>query len=371
MYRFELVPICHSVGYQQCVPGMADGWITPTSDLGTFEQNCYLFGQNSTYWWSQASKQCIDSGGQLAVIETHAEFQWIMQVYAANFSSIDGFFVDATRNRYGTSSYTPAWRGGSSLSAGVETLFNNLTYNSGFNKTECYNTEFYNPEFYLTASGNLQEIYERIQILTNGGYMCKKFRSAPKPSVVGYNIGYCFPSLPSDGACPSGWTNYTPNSAPFCYQLQLSNISGVDEQFRNCHGIGADLVYLDTSAELMWLLNKGLMSSLYSRNDINAHRFRYGPAFTYSNGQNVTAITYYGINSNWWLTDNPDDWCGMESCLEIIAGTGGNYRLNDIACMTTFPSYPSASGVCKRPLCSTLKIMFDSSNILQSSIIIP
>ena len=345
---------------------MADGWITPTSDLGTFEQNCYLFGQNSTYWWSQASKQCVDLGGRLAVIETHAEFQWIMQVYAANFSSIDGFFVDATRNRYGTSSYTPSWRGGSSLSAGVGTLFNNLTYNSDF-KTGCYN--LYYPEFYLTANGNLQEIYERMQILTNGGYMCKKFRSAPKPSVVGYNIGYCFPSLPSDGACPSGWINYTPNSAPFCYQLQLSNISGVDEQFRNCHGIGADLVYLETSAELMWLHNNGLMGSLYSRNDINAHRFRYGPAFTYSNGKNIGAFTYYGntTSNNWWLTGQPDDWCEMESCLEllIIVGSDGQYVGNDVPCMitNTFPEYPRVSGVCKRPLCSTLKIMFDSSNI--------
>ena len=346
MFRIAIAPTCHSISYQNCNANLNDGWLAPTTDLGTFEQNCYFFGQSSTFWWSQSYKQCVDLGGRLAVIETNTEFMWIMQLYAANYSSIGGFFVDATLNRYGASSYMPAWRGGSPLAMGSGIVF----YTSGFIWSGCYGNNYYYPEFYLTATGNLQEIYERSQIPTNGGYLCKKFQSAPKPSTIVYNIGYCFPSLPSGGTCPSGWIQYTPNSVPFCYQSQLSGIFGVDEQFRLCHGIGADLEYLDASAEYSWLYNTGLMSNSYSRNDMNAHRFRYGPAFTYSNGQSLTQFTYNGPGSTGWASSQPDDMCNMESCWETTIN-----GWDDISCLIFGGTYPNANGVCKRPLCGIQK----------------
>ena len=353
MFRIAIAPTCYSISYQNCNASLNDGWLAPTTDLGTFEQNCYFIGQSSTFLWSQSYKQCVDLGGRLAVIETNTEFMWIMQLYAANYSSIGGFFVDATRNRYGASSYMPAWRGGSLLASGSGSVFNNLLYNSGFNYSVCYGYNYYYPEFYLTATGNLQEIYERNKIPTNGGYLCKKFQSAPKPSTIVYNIGYCFPSLPSGGTCPSGWTRYTPNSVPFCYQSQLSANFGVDEQFRYCHGIGADLVYLDASAEYSWFYNTGLMSNLYSRNNMNAHRYRYGPTFTYSNGQSITQFTYNGPGRTVWSYLNPNDYCNMESCWEALGTIANGW--NDVPCFFVGSTSTDVNGVCKRPLCGTQK----------------
>ena len=352
MFRIAIAPNCHSISYQNCNASVNDGWLAPTTDLGTFEQNCYFFGQNSTFWWSQSYKQCVDLGGRLAVIETNTEFTWVMQLYTANYSSIGGLFVDATRNRYGASSYIPAWRGGSPLANGSGIVFNNLLYNSGlYYDSVCYHVNYYYPEFYLTATGNLQEIKERNQIATNGGYLCKKFQSAPKPSTIVYNIGYCFPSLPSGGTCPSGWTQYTPNSVPICYQSQISHVIGVDEQFRNCHGLGADLVYLDASAEFSWLYNTGLLSISYKQNHINSHRFRYGPAFTYSNGQSMTQFTYNGPANAGSFALIPDDYCSSESCYATMDANGWN----DVMCYRAESISYNFNGVCKRPLCGTQK----------------
>lgn len=347
-YRISFSPTTSSVIYQNCVSNVSDGWLAPTSDLGTFEQNCYHFGLNSGYYWSHASKTCVDLGGRLAVIETSAEFMWIMQIYAQNFSSSRGFFVDATRNRYGTTRCDPAWRGGVSLSTGVGTFVNNVNYSAIYSST-CYSIPIYIPEFYLTAAGNLQEIGERSSI-SNGGYICKKYQTAPIQSTVMYNIGYCFPTLPSGNSCPSGWTLYSPNSAPFCYSRSLISIEGPDEQFRICHGIGADLVYLDASAEYSWLFNSGLMQDSTWHNALNAHRFRYGPAFTYSNGKSVASFAYSGPGVTSWINSNPGDQCSIESCFEICP-TSRALGWNDAPCFSL--SNVVSNGVCKRPLCGT------------------
>ena len=331
--------------------------MVPTTDLGTFEQNCYFFGSSSSYCWSQASRQCVDLGGRLSVIETKAEFLWIMSIYLANFSSINGFFVDATRNRYGPSTLISAWRGGTPLSAGSGTLFNNL-YSSGFwfMYSGCWTgyTNYYS-EFYLTPSGNMQDINERWGVR---GYLCKKQRSAPKPSTVGYNIGYCFPSLPSGGSCPSGWQQYTPGSEPFCYQSQFSYTYAGDDHFRLCHVIGADLVYIDVSTEYSWLYNTGLMSNSW-RNDLNAHRFRYGPAYTYSNGLNVNNFTYIGIGPSGSSLSSAinNDWCGISSCIETLSNVWNP------KCCFSIQGVGTNNGVCKRPLCGIQQ----NSLILQTS----
>lgn len=262
---------------------------------------------------------------------------------ASNYSTVNGFFVDATRNRYGTSSCVPSWRGGAALANGVGILFNTLTI------TPVDSGGWYIPMFYLTKTGNLIEIDERISISSNGGYLCKKFQSAPTPFTVVYNTGPCFASLPSNGSCPSGWMQYTPNSTPFCYQTQVSYNDGVDEQFRNCHGIGADLVYLDSSAEYSWLYTKNLMSNNFYSNDINAHRFRYGPTFTYSNGQSFSAFIYNGPGPTGWGSGEPDDSGNYDGCME----SWGNpyFGWNDHPCALIETNPKVTGGVCKRPLC--------------------
>ena len=278
---------------------------------------------------------------------------------ASNYSSVKGFFVDATMNRYGTSSYVPAWQGGAPLSDGVGILFNLLSY-TPITSSNWYT---YYAQFYLTKIGNLQEIDERVTILTKGGYLCKKFQSAPTPSTVVYNIGFCFPSLPSNGSCPSGWMKYTPNSTPFCYLTQLSYDDGVDEQFRNCQGIGADLIYLDSSPEYSWLYTKSLMNNNFYSNDINAHRFRYGPnglpngpnSFTYSNGIGFSAFTYSGPGPTGWGSGEPDDSSSYDGCMESW-GTYSWFGWNDHPCgltdtATSFSTASTVGGACKRRLC--------------------
>lgn len=323
--------------------------MTPLNDLGTFEQNCYYFGQNSAYYWDHAFQQCIDLGGQLAVIETYAEFQWIMQLYSANYSFIGGLYLDVTRNRYGSSTLTSAWRGGVSLLSGVGSLFNNVTI-TPLDNSSCYGGNYYYPAFYLTLSGNLQDIQERSTI-TNGGYLCKKFRAAPKPSPVGYNLGYCFPSIQSNGSCPVGWSSYTPNNTvPFCYFSFVSYIFSVDEQFRICHSSGADLIFLDDSSEYSWLYSSGQYSNNYYSNRLNVHRYRYGPTFSWSNGLsfNTTSNGYSGPGPTDWCTTDPRDDCAFESCIEAYGSGGTCWK--DVSCYAYYPSQ-SMAAVCKRPLC--------------------
>lgn len=334
-----------------CDSGASNGWITPTIDLGAFETSCYYFGMNSTYYWDHAYKQCVDSGGRLAVIETNAEFTWIMQIYSTFYSYISGFYVDATRNRYGNVSLTPSWRGGVALSEGIGTLFNNLSYTSLYSSS-C--GMLYAPAFYLTATGNLQEIRERE---IRGGFLCKKYSTSKTPLTVGYNNGYCFPSLHSIGSCPSGWLTYTPNLTPFCYSPLVSTISGADEQFRQCHNLGADLVYIESANEYSWLYTGGGASNAYFSNDLNAHRFRYGPAFSYSNGQSFSSIAYSGPGPTFWLSTNPSDTCGMESCIEAIGNQSYGWNDSPCVCFSQCKPFPLIiGGVCKRPLCGTIHL---------------
>lgn len=326
----------------------ADGWVTPTRDLGTFEVNCYYFGANSSFYWDHAYKQCVELGGRLAVIETSAEFAWIMQMYAANYSSIGGFFVDATRNRYGDPMKTPAWRGGIPLTATEGILYNKLLYT--MNTTSCSCGTYYNPAFYLTASGNLKDIFETGKIPSNGGYLCKKYRTAPSPPTFGYNLGTCFPSLPAVAKCPSGWSQYnTSDSSAFCYQsLSLESLEG-DEGLRQCHNIGADLMYVDSPPEYSWIYNTGLYSANATFNLYNVHRLRYGSAISFSNGQILNPDIFLGPGPNYWKPNEPLITClncGGSNCMGVFDGW------RSLCCSTySHVTTSTANGICKRPLC--------------------
>lgn len=346
------------------------------ADLGTFEKSCYYFGTNFTYVWDLAYKQCVDLGGRLAVIETRAEFLWIMQMLTANDSSLGGLYVDATRGRYGNSNFSAAWRGGKALSEGPGELFNNLNLTFGTIATvvcssDCvYNNILYKPAFYLSQSGDLVDLEEWNTIPGgNGGYLCKKNRSAPRPSFDGYNIGYCFPELQSNGSCPTGWMQFAPNGAQFCYKAFVSSFGVVDESFRLCHAIGADLLYIDSSAELWWLVQKsGLVANnlLYNyRIDLNAHRLRYGPTFSWSNGQPV-ANSVEGL-----LEMRTDLYCPQQLCkFEIencayLLGQSAVWQPSSTPCLSAQPALGTGDtstkyAVCKRPLCG-MHIRFSCS----------
>ena len=241
------------------------------SDLGIFEVSCYYFTVSSIYW-DQAWKACADmgSGSKLAAIETTAEFNWVLQIYNSNYPTAGGFYVDAVTNRYGSAWGTPAWRGGMSLSSGVGSTY---TVTALVNDA-CYSGNTYNQHFYLTSSGSLLDLPEQ-STPTNIGYICKKFQSAPYPSTVGYNIGYCFPSV-SGSNCPSGWTKLIPNSSPFCYYFLTAN-NLWEEDFRQCHTLGADMVYVESASEITFLTNNGVAGTFTGYANLNAHRFRYGP----------------------------------------------------------------------------------------------
>lgn len=106
-----------------------------------------------------------------------------------------------------------------------------------------YLVRLYKHVFYLYSAGNIVGIFERNNI-ENGGYLCKKYRTAPTPTTIGYNLGYCFPTQ----GCPDGWTAFNPGSQGFCYFPTLVKYSW-DESFRICHALGADLLYLESAAE--------------------------------------------------------------------------------------------------------------------------
>ena len=164
-----------------------------------------------------------------------------------------------------------------------------------------------------------------------GGYICKKFRTALYPNTIGYNLGYCWPSLPNN-TCPTGWTQYNPGSGNFCYFPITGVYAGSDEIYRQCHQMGADQTYIENGAEVTYLKGVGILSLAFN-NQVNAHRFRYGPyglpnnlttSFTWSTGINV--YNNYGLE--WLNPPEPNDDCTAESCLQFLT----NLKMNDITC---------------------------------------
>lgn len=193
------------------------------------------------------------------------------------------------------------------------------------------------------------DVAERTSI-SNGGYLCKKFRTAAYPSRVGYNLGYCFPT--SSGSCPSGWLQFSPSST-FCYIGYYGPYYPHDEIFRQCHQLGADMVYIASTAEYSWLQSVNLISSVTNNNKLNGHGFRYGPGYAgighplyWSNGVQVTSGPF-GIL---WSSGEPNDYCDGEMYLEYYSGT---FSYNDIPGFIddTTNSYSNGVGSCKRPLC--------------------
>ena len=269
-----------------------------------------------------------------------------MQMYSTNYASVGGFYVDATRNRYSNTTYTPAWRGGTSLASGAGTLFNSLFF-TNYSYNGCAQQNYYNQHFYLSSSGDLQDIFERSAI-TNGGYLCKKFQYAPTPATVGYNLATCFPYVGSGGSCPSGWLQFAPNATSFCYLNITGNFKAQEEYMRQCYMSGADLVYAGSSSEFGWLYSSGLINST-NEHFYNAHRFRYGPSYSWSNGAPLNPSSFTNGINNYWFPGEPIDGCSMYSCANVLANAGG--FSNDICeTMTTLGSTVTAA-VCKRPLC--------------------
>lgn len=116
--------------------------------------------------------------------------------------------------------------------------------------------------------------------------------------------------------------------------------------------MGADLTYIESTAELTFLQGNGFISSS-NYNKLNAHRIRYGPlglpnsattAMTWSNG--VPVYNNYGIV---WNSGEPNEQCSTESCFELYAS---GYA-NDVTCYVgaTGSGYHNGIGSCKRPMC--------------------
>ena len=271
------------------------------------------------------------------------------------------FYVDATTNRYGSSWGIPSWRGGMSLS--TSGVGSNYIVTSPANNS-CHDIYTYKQHFYMTSSGQLKDLFER-NIISNSGYICKKFNSAQYSSTVGYNIGTCFPSL-SGGTCPSGWFEFTPNSSPICYYVLSSSVVW-EEHFRMCHSLGADMLYLESSSEIIMVNDKGVTLTSGITTSLNAHRFRYGPtvpngpnAFYWSNGAPLTPNQFGGqVN---WGPGEPNDVCNEESCLISYQNVSW---LDDFPCNSNLGSpgsFEEGASMCKRPMCSMLIFIFMHAN---------
>ena len=208
----------------------------------------------------------------------------------------------------------------------------------------------------MNSSGYIADIFERSTI-TNGGYLCKKFKTASYPSTVGYNLAYCFLSLGNGGSCPTGWTAFNPGSGNFCYYPINSYYTSHDEIYRQCHALGADLAYIESTTEFNMMSTNGWMdTSLYMA--LNGNRFRYGPfgipnsptALSWSNGAVVANPGTFGFS---WCGGNPDNWCTTESALQYIY-----CGLNDITpylnLIGSNTNLAMIIGVCKRPQCGIL-----------------
>lgn len=216
----------------------------------------------------------------------------------------------------------------------------------------------YNHGFYLNTAGNLVDIFERIS-LSPGGYLCKKFRTAAYPARVAYNLGYCWPSLTNSSACSTGWTQYSPSSK-FCYFPYTAGYFTHDEFFRQCHQFGADLLYIENTAEFNWLVTNNFIQGTYDKNKWNGHRFRYGPGspgpgpLYWSNGV-VVSNGQFGFS---YCPTDPDDSCNQESyleflyaahCMNDISGWINSYNVN---------AYYNGVGSCKRPLCGNIIVLY-------------
>ena len=204
--------------------------------------------------------------------------------------------------------------------------------------------QYYNQAFYLTPTGNIVDIFERNNI-PNGGYLCKKFRTAPTPVTIGYNLATCFPQ-PN---CPAGWTSFTPKTTPFCYFPVDTYYSNHDEIYRECHQFGADLAYIESTIE--WI-NFNTHGWIYDFLELGAERYRYGTNFSWSNGSPVVSGQYgipYGANQ-------PDDYCNTEGVLQWVTAYPG---FNDITSYTKVPPSPpinclAGKGICKWPNCGEI-----------------
>lgn len=217
----------------------------------------------------------------------------------------------------------------------------------------------YNHGFYLNSVGKLIDINERSNLVP-GGYLCKKYRTASFPARVGYNLGYCFPSLTS-GSCPAGWSQYSPSST-FCYYMYTGGYWTHDETFRQCHQMGADLVYIENAAEFNWLKTNGYIQGTYNTNKLNGHAFRYGPGTAgsghplyWSNGVSVINGQFGLFN---YCSGEFNDYCNKESyldyyysenCLNDGPGFVNHYNVN-------INGYDNGVGSCKRPKCGVILI---------------
>lgn len=108
----------------------------------------------------------------------------------------------------------PSWRDGVTLSASQGVRFGTIiplgtTSQLCTSVTPNHYYFRYVTDYFLNNLGNLYNAgyVFTIQYYTGlvGGFLCKKYRTAPTPPKIGYNIGTCFPSLPANGGCPSGW----------------------------------------------------------------------------------------------------------------------------------------------------------------------
>lgn len=279
----------------------------------------------------------------MLVIENSAEYNFILSMIQANYSAYKGFFVDASRGRYGGAYQESAYRGGPIVPAPFLAGTNCATWSTTpFYSGPCNKFQYYNSQYYMNVTGGLVDIFEGSTI--NGGYICKKFWTANYPTRIGYNIGTCYPTA----SCPGGWSSFTPNSQTFCYYPLGSYVGVVEENFRECHQLGADMIYPESTSEVSWLTSNGYYITATWYYQVNAHSYRYGPAntSTWSNGA-VLESPQFG----WQFAPGQFDYtCGMEWCAQIFTSSTG---YNDIFCGIAEISWAGYSA-CKRPLCSNI-----------------
>ena len=260
--------------------------------------------------------------------------------------NIQEVWVDVTYRQYGVLENVFAWRGGTAI------IDNNLF---GWEDLIIMRKGSRNSRYYGKCNNATIPLfrYSMFSMNENGtifgrgdgfrskeiGLLCKKNRNATTAR-RDYNLAHCVHENKSFQENWKEWNN------TYYYKYKLSNIQNPDEEFRICHQMGADLLYIESKEELEWLNSTYGLLDINSTILLNAHRYRYGNkngTFFWSTAEPVE-LSKLGLL--WTLTQQ----CLEQNCLEF--GPRGRI-INSIFCNRIY-NYNNKTAkivICKRPKC--------------------
>ena len=283
----------------------------------------------------------------LVVIETREELNWLNEVMRE--LNIQEVWVDATYRRYGVLKNVFAWRGGTAI------IDNKLFSWTDFILTwvDTHNSRYYGKcnsvkipllEYSVFSMNENGTIFGRNDGFHSKeiGLLCKKNRTATTAR-RDYNLANC---VQVNESFQENWKEWNGN---YYFIHALSNIQNPDEEFRLCHQMRADLLYLESKEELEWLNSNYRLFDSNSTILLNAHRYRYGNkngTFFWSTADPVESSK---LGLLWTSTQQ----CSESKCLEFEPR---RRIINSIFCNSIYNNNNKTAKIviCKRPICGIL-----------------